>query len=110
MAKPCLSLTIPLVYKGCQGRTEENSWSLTAALIISFAKANPVAIVVRNCDAPTADGNLKRGELAAASPASHYDEYIPTATETTLTCHYYEERATCLDRFIWYCSVPAAVV
>lgn len=81
---------------------------LTAALTISLAKANPVAIDVRNWEVPTADGNLKRGELVAASPASDYAEYIPSPTETSLTRAYYEERATCLDQFVWYCSIPAA--
>ncbi|KIK04204.1 hypothetical protein K443DRAFT_93617 [Laccaria amethystina LaAM-08-1] len=80
---------------------------LTAALTISFAKANPVAIDVRNWEVPTADGNLKRGELVAASHASHYAEYIPTATETSLTRNYYEKRATCLEQFVWYCGIPA---
>ena len=81
---------------------------LTAALTISLAKANPVAIDVRNWEVPTADGNLKRGEVVAASPASYYAEYIPGPTETSLTRAYYEERATCLDQFVWYCSIPAA--
>ena len=81
---------------------------LTAALTISFAKANPVVVDVRNWEAPTTDGNFKRGESVAASPASHYAEYIPTATETSLTRNDYEERASCLDQFVWYCQVPMA--
>ena len=32
----------------------------TAALTISFAKANPVVVDVRNRGAPTTDGNIKR--------------------------------------------------
>jgi hypothetical protein len=54
---------------------------LTAALTISFAKANPVVVDVRNWEAPTTDGNFKRGELVAGSPASHYAEYAPRATD-----------------------------
>jgi hypothetical protein len=82
---------------------------LTAALTISFAKANPVAIDVRNWDSnPAADGAFKRQELAVKSATSSYAEYIPSPTETSLTLRYYQERATCLDQFVWYCSVPAA--
>ncbi|KIK03743.1 hypothetical protein K443DRAFT_465935 [Laccaria amethystina LaAM-08-1] len=80
---------------------------LTAALTISFAKANPVAIDVRNWDNPSADGAFKRQELAVRSATSSYAEYIPSPTETSLTLRYYEERATCLDQFVWYCAVPA---
>ena len=80
---------------------------LTAALTISFAKANPLVVDVRNWENPTADGVFKRGELDVASPASNYAEYIPSPTETSLTHHYYQERATCLDQFVWYCQIPA---
>lgn len=81
---------------------------LTAALTISFAKANPVAIDVRNWDSnPAADGAFKREELAVTSATSSYAEYIPSPTETSLTLRYYQERATCLDQFVWYCQVPA---
>ncbi|KIJ99551.1 hypothetical protein K443DRAFT_102139 [Laccaria amethystina LaAM-08-1] len=81
---------------------------LTAALTISFAKASPVAIDVRNWDSnPAADGAFKRQELAVKSATSSYAEYIPSPTETSLTLRYYQERATCLDQFVWYCSVPA---
>ncbi|EDR00661.1 uncharacterized protein LACBIDRAFT_333995 [Laccaria bicolor S238N-H82] len=66
---------------------------LTAALTISFAKANPLVVDVRNWENPTADGAFKRGELDVASPASNYAEYIPSPTETSLTYHYYQERA-----------------
>ncbi|EDR16163.1 uncharacterized protein LACBIDRAFT_321401 [Laccaria bicolor S238N-H82] len=80
---------------------------LTAALTISFAKANPVAIDVRNWDNSAADGAFKREELAVMSATSSYAEYIPSPTETSLTLRYYQERATCLDQFVWYCQVPA---
>ncbi|EDR08141.1 GPI-anchored small secreted protein [Laccaria bicolor S238N-H82] len=81
---------------------------LTAALTISFAKANPLVVDVRNWENPTADGTFERGELDIASPASNYAEYIPSPTETSLTYHYYQERATCLDQFVWYCQIPMA--
>lgn len=74
---------------------------LTAALTISFAKANPVVVDVRNWEALTTNGDFKRGELVAASPASHYAEYLPRATETSLTYRYYEERATCIAKYLW---------
>ena len=80
---------------------------LTAALTISFAKANPVAIDLRNWDNPAADGAFKHEELAVTSATSSYAEYIPSPTETSLTLRYYQERATCLDQFVWYCQVPA---
>jgi hypothetical protein len=80
---------------------------LTAALTISFAKANPLVVDVRNWENPTADGAFKRADLDVASPASNYAEYIPSPTETSLTYHYYQERATCLDQFVWYCQIPA---
>lgn len=80
---------------------------LTAALTISFAKANPLVVDVRNWENPTTDEAFKRGELDVASPASNYAEYIPSPTETSLTYHYYQERATCLDQFVWYCQIPA---
>jgi len=82
----------------------------TAALTISFAKANPFVVNVRNWEAPTTDGNFKRGELAPASPASHYAEHVPRATETSLTHRYYQERASCLDQFLLrWCQVPAGI-
>lgn len=56
---------------------------LTAALTISFAKANPVVVDVRNWEALTTNGDFKRGELVAASPASHY------------------KRATCIAKYLW---------
>ncbi|KIK03745.1 hypothetical protein K443DRAFT_94663 [Laccaria amethystina LaAM-08-1] len=80
---------------------------LTAVLTISFAKANPVAIDLRNWDNPAADGSYKREELAVTSATSSYAEYVPSPTETSLTLRYYQERATCLDQFVWYCQVPA---
>ena len=80
---------------------------LSAALTISLAKANPVAIDVRNWQNPTADGTFEREELIIASPASHSSQYIPGPTETSLTLRYHQERATCLDQFVWYCQIPA---
>lgn len=80
---------------------------LSAALTISLAKANPVAIDVRNWKNPAADGAFKHEELFVASPARHYSQYIPGPTETTLTLRYHQERATCLDQFVWYCQIPA---
>jgi hypothetical protein len=77
---------------------------LSAALIISLAKANPVAVDVRNWENPAADGAFEREELIVASPASHYS---PGPTETSLTLRYHQERATCLDQFVWYCQIPA---
>ena len=82
---------------------------LSAALTISLAKANPVTIDVRNWGKPAADGAFEREELivASPSPASHYSEHIPSPTETSLTLRYHQERATCLDQFVWYCQIPA---
>ena len=80
---------------------------LSAALTISLAKANPVAIDVRTWQKPAADGAFEREELIIASPASHYSQYIPGPTETSLTLRYHQERATCLDQFVWYCQIPA---
>lgn len=80
---------------------------LSAALAISLAKANPVAVDVHNWENPSADGAFKRKELIVASPAGHYSQYIPGPTETSLTLRYHQERATCLDQFVWYCQIPA---
>ena len=83
---------------------------LSATLTISLAKANPVAIDIRNWGNPAADDAFKRvEELSVASPANHYydSEYIPGPPETSLTRRYYQERATCLDQFVWYCQFPA---
>ena len=80
---------------------------LSAALTISLAKANPVAIDVRNWQNPAADGAFEPEELIIASPASHSSQYIPGPTETSLTLRYHQERATCLDQFVWYCQIPA---
>lgn len=59
-----------------------------------------------NIDDSTEIANVVR-DLAAAAARTY--EYVPGPMETSLTRRYYQERATCVDQFVWYCTALAGL-
>ncbi|KAJ7875436.1 hypothetical protein B0H13DRAFT_2348106 [Mycena leptocephala] len=78
--------------------------TVTIALTLSyFSYASPLS---SGGDDSTEIANVVR-DLAAAAARTY--EYVPGPMETSLTRRYYQERATCVDQFVWYCTALAGL-
>ena len=92
---------------------------LTTVLTISYAKANPVEIILPsyNKRTPTTDPSTgTENYLTAVSDAVAFASPYLTSTGTSLarpmvtslTKNYLElEKRACIDQFAWYCQLPA---
>jgi hypothetical protein len=92
---------------------------LTTVLTFSYAKANPVEIILPsyNKRTPTTGPsigveNYLAAVTDAAAATSPYmtstDTSLARPTVTSLTKDYLElEKRACIDQFAWYCQLPA---
>lgn len=80
--------------------------TLTVALTLSYAQANPLGGLYRRVpvDARVAESNELAPVRNLDAPSAIVHDYVPSPMETSLTRRYYAERATCVDQFVWYCS------
>jgi hypothetical protein len=80
--------------------------SLTIALTLSYAAANPITgrsrMVLPVAPVERDSNELSLRDLEAPAAAVH--NYVPDPRETSLTRRYYEERKSCVDQFVWYCA------
>jgi hypothetical protein len=79
--------------------------TLTIALTLSYARANPIVGGAGYRIPPAA--RMASDELVVRDldgPSAIVPQYVPGPKESSLTRAYYEERATCVDQFVWYCA------
>ncbi|KAJ7148505.1 hypothetical protein C8R43DRAFT_1108051 [Mycena crocata] len=79
--------------------------TLTIALTLSYANADPAGGSFRMVRmARVAEDSEPAVARRLDAPSAIVHSYVPSPIETSLTRSYYEERATCVDQFVWYCS------